>query len=234
MRYPDKVILLAGNREASINRFHIELNPKYIRERLLNGGVPRWLLSRPHKTPCDYVKSHMETNNKTSDKRTDIEAYVNWLSIETCQIIYLKWMLEQSMGCPHTFSYHAQQLANKFKRSIHDISEVAVLESVLEQTSPNGLIGEYLKQTQIGVIIPNTGILVVHGGLTPDNIGRIPTMQPTDPIINDARSWINQFNIWYKLEVLKWAGSQPADLPLQLQPASSPLEGFTIRLNIDL
>ena len=89
-RHKDRVILLVGNREASKTRFFVELNPKYIRERLIKGGAPFWLTSNPHQVPIDYVKKHMQSRMQPFDKLSDIEQYVESLNIEECQLIYLK------------------------------------------------------------------------------------------------------------------------------------------------
>ncbi|KTD43675.1 metallophosphoesterase [Legionella quateirensis] len=229
-RYSDRVILLVGNRESSKTRFFVELNPKYIRERLIKGSAPFWLLSAPHQLPIDYVKKHMEANHKSTDTLEDIEHYVNCLDIEECQLIYLKWMLEQNLGCPNTFYYHQQHLATEKGCSITDISDYMVLRSILEQNSPKGLIGEYIQQTQLAAIIPQAGIFAVHGGLTEENIGRLPSMQPSDPIIEDMHSWIDQFNIWYKTEVTRWADLNVENMLLDLRPARSPLDTFSIRV----
>ena len=229
-RNQDRVILLVGNREASKTRFLVELNPRYIRERLVRGGAPFWLTSGPHQLPVDYVKKHMELSQKAVNNLTDIEQHVESLDIEECQLIYLKWMLEQNLGCPHTFEYHRQQLAEKLDCKVMDISDSMILKSIMEQTSPTGIVGEYIKQTQIAALIPEAGILAVHGGLTPENIGRLPAMLPTDPPIRDLQTWITQFNSWYKAEVAKWANLKHDEQTLELQPARSTLDTFSIRV----
>lgn len=229
-RNSDRVFLLAGNREASKSRFFVELNPRHIRQRLLHGGVPFWLLSGPHQTPLDYLKKNMVEKNLPVDNFTDIESFVDTLTTESCQLIYVKWMLEQNLGCPHTFNYQRQYLAEKLKRSLHDVSDSDVLNCILEQNSPQGTMGEYLRHTQIAAIIPNSGILAVHGGFTPENIGRIPTMPAGAPIIRDVHSWIDQFNQWFKEEVIKWSQLTHDEMPLVLQPARSTLDTFSLRV----
>lgn len=232
-RHSEQVLLLVGNREASKTRIYTETDPKYIRERLLQGGVPHWLEARPHKRPLDYVKNDMLVRGQSFEQPNRIDDYVRKLSTEECQLLYLKWMFEQNMGCPHTLTYYAQQLAQVQQRSVRDVSEHEVVQYVIKQASPTGLMGEYLQQTQIAAILPDTGILAVHGGLTSANIGRLPVMQKTDPMIRDARSWIEQFNAWYRLQVMQWAKSKPNQSPLQLQPARSTLDSFAVRIPAD-
>ena len=134
MRHQNQVILLVGNREASKTRFYVELNPKYIRERLLKGGAPFWLVNP--KLPIDYLKQHMNDKGIDSINLPDIENYVESLDIEKCQLIYLKWMLEQNLGCPQTFGFQAQQLADTLDIDLKEISDSMVLKSIMEQSSP--------------------------------------------------------------------------------------------------
>src|SRR3990167_6287274 len=129
LRHPERVFLLVGNREASKARFYIELNPKHIRQRLVEGSAPFWLLNGPHQLPIDYVKKHM---NIKGDAKLDLQTitdFIDSLSIKKCQLIYLKWMLEQNLGCLHTFEYHAQQLAKKRGCDRNTMHDEAVLDS---------------------------------------------------------------------------------------------------------
>ena len=91
-------------------------------------------------------------------------------------------------------------------------------------------MGEYIKQTQIAAIIPEAGILAVHGGLTPENMGRLPTMELIESPMMDLHSWIAKFNEWYALEVARWAALKQDELSLQLNPARSTLDTFSIRV----
>lgn len=229
-RHADRVFLLVGNREASKSRFHVELNPKHIRKRLVHGSAPFWLLSGPHQLPIDYVKKQMQTAQIQTPNLADIERYVDALSIEQCQVLYLKWMLEQNLGCPHTFEYHKQYLAEKHQCTVNQITEYMVLQSIMEQNSPHGIMGEYLRHTQIAAIIPEAGIIAVHGGFTEENIGRLPTMPIDAPRMPNLHDWIDEFNAWYKIEVDKWSKLTHDNLPLTLEPARSTLDTFSIRV----
>lgn len=229
-RYPERVFLLVGNREASKTRFHVELNPRHIRQRLLNGSAPFWLLNSPHQLPVDYVKKHMNSDTPEEPDAKEIDQYVNDLTTEECQLIYLKWMLEQNLGCPHTFEYHAHQLADKQGCERTDITDGMVLTSIMKQNSPTGLMGQYLAQTQMVALIPDTGIMAIHGGLTPENIGRLPSMKPEESRIDCAHTWINKLNTWYGQAVTEWLSIEQENLPLELQPARTKLDTFSERV----
>lgn len=229
-RNPERVILLVGNREASKTRFHVELNPKHIRQRLLHGSVPFWLLSGPHQFPIEYVKKHVLIKTSEQPDTMDLADYVESLSVQECQLIYLKWMLEQNLGCPHTFDYHAQQLASLRGCDRSQINDYMVLSSIMEQNAPNGLMGQYLAQTQMAAIIPGTGIMAVHGGLTPENIGRVPSMKRDAPKMDNVHDWIDAINCWYAQAVQEWLSIDQNELPLELHPARTKLDTFSERI----
>ena len=198
-RYPQQVHLLVGNREIKQTRFSIELAAETIRERLLKTPQPYWI-SQP-TTPMDYVKTAMRTAGMIDPGSDAIEQFINQLSVEKCQLLYLHWMLEKTMGCPHTFRFRREELVEKFKRPIPDED---VLRNFLKETSPTGLMGEYLQLADVGVILPNTGVMAVHGGLTSNNIGRVPDMQPGAAPIQNAYEWIAALNRWYHKEIESW------------------------------
>jgi hypothetical protein len=54
--------------------------------------------------------------------------------------------------------------------------------------------------------------MVVHGGLTAENVGRIPGMRPEDPLIQNAGDWLQQFNQWYKAQIKEWIAYTPNEL----------------------
>jgi hypothetical protein len=214
-RYPDKVNLIVGNREVTKNRY-LELAPELIRERILHSAPPFWLLPQQHTAPLDYAKISMIAEGK----HDNIEKYINSLSISQCQLIYLKWMLEKTMGCPHTFRYRREELTQLLKRNILDEE---VLQSFIRATSPNGIMGEYLQLAEVGVIVPNTNVLAVHGGITEANVGRVPE---SNDIIPDAKKWISTSNNWYQEQIKKWINYKPIKLTppahTELDKASLP------------
>lgn len=219
-RHPEQVFLLVGNRDVTKNRFKIELDAGLIRTRLLNSQAPRWLPQHP-TVPLDYVNQAMVTQKYVGS----VVDYVNALSTEQCQLIYLKWMLEKTMGCPHSFRYRKEELERAHPNSI--ITDIMVLHSFIKESSLDGINGQYLQQAQVGVIIPNTGVLAVHGGLQPDNIGRIPGMSAHENPINDARVWIATFNNWYKKQIQNWIDYQAIELT---EPAFTALDDCVLPL----
>lgn len=219
-RYPEQVYLLVGNRDITKNRFKIELDSEQIRSRLLNSQTPRWLPHNP-TLPLDYVNEEMKTQKYSGS----VIEFVNSLSIEQSQLIYLKWMLEKTMGCPHGFRYRKEELERTHPNSI--VTDTMVLHSFIKESSPEGVNGKYLQEAQVGVIIPNTGVLAVHGGLQADNIGRVPGMSNNDKSIPDGRAWIAKFNNWYKKQITNWIDYRATDLT---EPAFTALDECVLPL----
>jgi Calcineurin-like phosphoesterase len=197
-RHPHNVALLVGNREIKNNRFKIELAPSLIRQRLIKTKPPRWLAANQQSVPLDALKSKIIFKD---DKH--IHDYVESLTIEECQLLYLHWMLDKNMGCPGTFQYRREELQRQHVSAA--VTDLEVLQSFIKETSPTGLMGEYLKLGQMGVIVPNTRVLAVHGGLTPLNIGRTPGMPVNAKPIADARLWIDELNAWYAKQIQSWS-----------------------------
>jgi hypothetical protein len=216
-KHPDNVILLAGNRDITKNRMKIELDPALIRSRLMHSASPRWLSVDKPTVPRDYVINLMQERGVAHQLTQEmISHFINSLSLEQCQLIYLQWMLEKTMGCPKTFHYRREELARILNRE--DITDEEVLHNFIFETSPEGVSGNYLKLAQIAAIIPNTGVLVIHGGLTPTSIGRIPE---NSHYFEDVHVWINAFNQWYGKQIENWVDFDASSLTI---PACTALD----------
>lgn len=216
-KHPENVILLAGNRDITKNRMKIELDPAQIRNRLMHSAAPRWLPVDKPTFPRDYVVNLMrEKGVAHSLTEEGISGFINTLSLEQCQLIYLHWMLEKTMGCPNTFRYRREELA----RVLHqpDVTDEEVLHNFIFETSPEGVSGKYLQLAQIAAIIPNTNVLVVHGGLTPTSIGRIPD---NPQYFDELPVWIDAFNQWYRKQIEDWLHFDASSLTI---PACTALD----------
>ncbi|MES2212366.1 MAG: metallophosphoesterase [Pseudomonadota bacterium] len=138
-RYPDRVVLLAGNRDVNKLRFLSELRPEYIERTREHDVIVPWrqgILSFHEYLEQNPLQTHSLT------ERT---------------VAYLKWMLQYSMGAPHAFEFRAQEL------DTHD--PVAILNSFRASIAPGGILAFYLKHADLVKGIGNT--LFVHGALTP-------------------------------------------------------------------
>jgi hypothetical protein len=218
-KYPEQVTLLAGNRDIKNNRFKIELHPGLIRQRLLYSKPARWLPVDKQSVPKDYLKKYMVDKGLDKLEESLLVRYVGSLPVEECQLIYLHWMLETTMGSPNAFRYRREELMRRLKVSY--LPDAIVLKSFLRETAPAGLMGRYLQLSQLAVIVPDTRVMAVHGGITAANVGRVPGMQESAHIIRNARTWVEYLNEWYSRQIRHWMNFESAALT---EPACLPLD----------
>jgi len=183
-----------------------ELNPDFIRERLQFGEHPRWLTGRPTR-PSDYLKKNIAL-----------------MSVEECQLTYLHWMLEKTMGSPHAFRYVREEIQKEKKGVVTDFE---VLAKFLKESAPEGAMGQYLQHAELAVTFQKAGILILHGGLTPENIGRLPDGDVNAPPLQTVSVWVDRLNEWYKKELNQWINSPGTQ---SLQPADSALDDLALPL----
>ena len=223
---PDRVTLIAGNRDIKCRRFTYELNTMSDR-RLLYGAATFW---NPDMPPRQYVIRQMQAEQNAANSETDIKNYVMSLGIEACQTLYLKWMLHETMGCgsfhnkPTTFEYRRMELAAIAKQSAEEITDDMVTKSFIDSMMPSGYLNAYLKQAQLAHIIGET--LFIHGAINIENMGYVPGMSDTDARITDAREWIQQLNDWYSSQIREWL-AVPVEEGLHA-PGHKPLDKYVV------
>ncbi|MFA6303493.1 MAG: metallophosphoesterase [Legionella sp.] len=225
--HPDKVTLLAGNREIKFLRLTDELHSD-IRQRLLNGPAAFW---NEKVKPLNYLLKHMLVEKKAPSCFHDIESYVEKMSELECQTIYLKWMLFETMGCgsfqnlPNTFEHRRSELAATSGVTAESISDGAVTSSFIESVAPDGVVTQYLKHAQLGEIVGDT--LFIHGAITSSGIGYVPGIHDTNlNRCEDAREWIESLNYWYKDQINTWI--QNPTVTSILPPGHRALEQYIL------
>ncbi|AHE68086.1 metallophosphoesterase [Legionella oakridgensis] len=224
--HPTQVHLLAGNREIKCRRFTYELAPDKIRERLLSGPAAFWRTEMP---PQRYVIQHMQQANPTASAE-EVERYVSKLSTEQCQTLYLKWMLNETMGCgpfkgkPDTFEYRRMELAEISEQSAEQISDEMVTQSFIDSVAPTGVISNYLRNAQLGVVLGET--LFLHGAVTPANIGYVPGLSESGTRIDNAKEWVEALNAWYKAQIEDWE-KNPVEKKMS-PPGHKPLDRYVL------
>ena len=225
-KHPLNVSLIAGNREIKCRRFTYELSAN-IQQRLLHGVPAFW---NPKSLPRHYAMQQMLTETKGAASNNALERYVLSKSDEECQTLYLKWMLNETMGCgpfqnkPNTFEYRRMELAQIAGQPTINIVDEKVTQSFIHSVSPGGVIREYLKLAQLGDVIGET--LFIHGAVTLENMGFVPGMLESQTRITDAKEWIETLNDWYSNQIKEWL-MHPADLKLQA-PGQKPLDKYVL------
>ena len=223
---PNRVHLIVGNREAKMTRLWEEMRcPRTVRSRLCSDMTVFWENKQP---PSRYMSAHINEIGSTQS----IQDYVASLSDETCQSLYLRWMLTYTMGCGliqdksvDTFELYRQELCDLTRLPLSRITDEDVTAFLLQQVQPGGVFYDYLSK---GVLCHRIGdTLFVHGAIPEAGIGYIPGRPHTARALDmPLDQWIEGLNGWFKKEVKKWKRSEslPADVP----PGDSPLMKYLV------
>lgn len=168
--YPDRVHLLVGNRDANKLRFASEL-------------VSAETLSPPYWTPAD--------------KRTNYEQFLEKHSLTDSKPSRLRWMLTETMGSDTTFATRKDELQQLGKENSDDDVVQSFLDSI-DPSKENNFMYQYLQNGCLIVRLGNT--LIVHGGLSSRNIGRVPG----DDQVHDVDSWTTKLNAWMQSQLQEY------------------------------
>lgn len=226
-KYPKQVILIAGKHEIKSRRFTDELDPKSIRQRLIDGPAPFW---NPDATPRKYLLNSMKKQHIQVNSLKDLEYYLKDQNTEDCQTLYLKWMLEETMGCgshhnkPSTFEYRRQELTLLKMKAVQKVSDQEVTQSFIDSVAPGGMITRYLKNAKLGAIKDDT--LFIHGAVTLDNMGFVPGMPEDVNRISCAKEWIDSLNSWYRDQINHWI-NHPTENEFHV-PGQSELDHYVL------
>ncbi|MFA6409660.1 MAG: metallophosphoesterase [Gammaproteobacteria bacterium] len=231
LKYPERVILLAGNRDINKTRFTYELDPLFIRERFLIQNYGQDMIPKPKVLLVDYLKDFIckqgwiyDNENKDNFLFTTYRKFLASSSDQICQIIYLKWMLTETMGCgptgsnPGTFELRRQDLLRtRVTKTTNPIPDVEVLDSFLNSVSKEGSVTKFLHCSQIGTVIGET--LFVHGAITNTNLGALPPLWTAATTIN-INTWMIKLNSWYHACITDWINN-----PKHINPVMSCAHG---------
>ncbi|MAZ44539.1 MAG: hypothetical protein CMF48_05150 [Legionellales bacterium] len=167
-KYPERVTLIAGNRDLNKIRIKQELTESfidYVFEALRkNPGVePRWLEPNSKRFFQNFLKSDENRGwiKEVIGGRVDceVEDYWNTLSTQQKQLLYLRWSLAKNLNSPKCFENRQGELHRRGLPS----SQWDALESFLNEGSD--LHYRYLKLGVLAHSVAN--VTFVHGGLTP-------------------------------------------------------------------
>ncbi|KAL0591336.1 hypothetical protein ABG067_001367 [Albugo candida] len=209
--YPDRVILLAGNRD--INKMRLiselvdnrEMNLNYMAKEILEG--PIWV-------PADKrlsLRSYLERQSKIHHSEQGLDAS-QWtpkdLEGVNTKVNRLKWMLNYTMGSQGDFDRRRQELAEMNEKAPHLISDEQVLQSYLESVSPNGIIRQYLSLAQLAFICKES--LFVHGGIVNgenNNNNSFSALEFTPQglkTFSSIHAWAQALNDWNRAQITDW------------------------------
>ena len=206
-KYPDRVILIQGNRDANKLRFIWELSPAAL---ALNHDESKLSLDRFRLSSWEGAFSKFVSTDALAQVDGVHTAYQHGASPTNDGILKMKWMLKDTMGCPTTFQ--------DLKSEMAPAPDSTVFGTFRGLVSPHGLLANYLRQSQLAHIDEETGTLFVHGGVSLENFGTIPESRVgrgDSHKMAEVRAWITALNQWSQERIAQGlAGDFEGALPL--------------------
>lgn len=179
---PEQVTLLLGNRDVN----------KLLVYNLINDSrsqPPREALRRHYISYLNGQGMKLEPDMPLSK----LHRIVAPIDDETLR---LKVVLN-SMNAANAFEYIREELATISGKSF--ISDGQVYRHFMDSIEKGGAFYEYLKMGDVVKIIDGT--LYTHGGVSNENIGKIPGRATR---ITDLNQWSERLNKWAKREIISW------------------------------
>jgi hypothetical protein len=189
--YPDRVVFIIGNRDATKLRFPSELSENYRDEKAFikkYDNFPYWVKREARITLKQYLKDN-DCNLNIKNR--------------------LKYILKHTMGCKDDcFERRRRELSIILKKNIDNVRDEDVVSSFLNSVMPvpenvkNSNDNYMLKYLMNGKIAHTFGKhIFVHGSINENNIGHIPKSKKKVENIND---WVNKLNEWFHKELKEY------------------------------
>jgi hypothetical protein len=179
---PDRVYLIAGNRDVNKLRLPMELSAIAMREepRVRCEDWRSWLATQLGVGPTDQLLAR--------DTRG----------------LRLRWILKRTMGAPDAYELRQKEL--ELASLAHD--DQAIVDSFLTDLAPGGRFRRFLEYSCLMHRVGNT--LYTHAGLTKENLEQVPGSGPErdlDSWIGHLNRWyLDQLAQW-KADNANWAGA---------------------------
>jgi hypothetical protein len=191
-RYPDRVVLLVGNRDLNKLRLTAELSQQDMERSIDEIPPPHWdpkaptlrqHLERVAAAASVATKSESDdTANTTTSTTTTVSTGLEQFNT---RVERLKYMLLHTLGCAETFEFRRQELAlmrtdplqssSNNNNSLLGITDDEVLDSFLHEVEyPNGSLRQYLEHANVVAVIGNT--LFAHGAVDVDTARFVPQL----------------------------------------------------------
>jgi hypothetical protein len=178
-REPDRVHLIAGNRDLNKLRFAAELAASDLARPATTIPRPHWNSSAP--LLAEYLATHGLEDSRTSR---------------------LRYYLEHTLGCPQTFEGRRTEIAVLNHRL--SVTDGQVTDSLASDAQPGGILWDYLCLAQIAAIPGGGNTIFVHGALDANAIGLVPAdetrfclpeaPQPMRRVEGGVHAWVSEMN----------------------------------------
>lgn len=126
----------------------------------------------------------------------------------------LRWIFGNTMGAKEAFEQRRAELL----RCGVSADDEAVVESFLQDLSPQGELTRYLAACQLAFRAGKT--LFVHGSVTEENLGRVPGREQ---VIDGVDAWVDALNAWYRDQMALY---QRSELTAAGEAAWTPLVAY--------
>ena len=175
---PDRVFLLAGNRD--LNKFR------------LTSELSQSDMARP---PSSIPGPHWDKKAPT------LQEFLASSGLEDSRVSRLRYYLMHTFGCPNTFDARRREIAILNGCAEDGVTDEAVVESMIGDVQPGGALREYMEHAQIACILGCT--IFVHGALdsysirhVPDDATRFtnPSEPPKTRYVEGVREWVAEMN----------------------------------------
>lgn len=185
-RHPEHVFLLLGNRDINKMRFSSELNLDV--------------------APAACFRAWWD------DKAPSYAEYLDAGRLTDSVEQRLRWMLQHTLGCPHTFELRRTELSELSGGAVSDADVVqSFLDGVLRE---DGFYYAYLQRGQLALKLGDA--LFVHGATDPRGLGWVPDLSvafvanaPEDvkgTEVPDLDEWVRQLNAFKTRALSEWRG----------------------------
>eukprot|EP00966_Prymnesium_polylepis_P267254 6173728-Prymnesium_polylepis.1 len=209
-KYPDRVVLLLGNRDLNKLRMTSELHTssKYFGRELVADVVwpAPWVPAAKRVTPELFLRRLLAKQLECDPEEVPAE------DVDAADTLpnRLRWMYKETMGADGEFDrqWAEQALLQGVQREA--LSEVQVAQAIVRSVCPGGWLRDLVTVGQLGFIHRDT--LFVHGGLAGgpwqgsadgvDCFGYIPGR--AERMVDDARQWIHALNEWKQAQLAEW------------------------------
>jgi hypothetical protein len=209
--YPDRVVLLLGNRDINKMRFTSELHSDEIAA-VHDVPGPFWVDADQRVPPLDFVK---QAAAKAEGLQSIDQVDAPMLERYNTKANRLRWMLKDTMGADGEFEFRRTEL--RLLGGSDEVSDDDVVRSFEESVGvgDENWMRQYLELGQMAWL--HRSSLFVHGGVvacTGDKasgvtetscIGHVPGRALLE--VNDRatlQTWVDELNAWAALQIESW------------------------------
>jgi len=182
---PDRVVLIAGNRDVNKLRLPLELS---------TAALDRDPIDLPEDWRAAVDQEVVAAGQRATPADVTADDRRRW----TTQPRRLRWIFRRTMGAAEAFELRRRELT----QASRETGDEAVVASFLEDLGPGGRFRRFLEASCLLHRVGNT--LYTHAGLTEENLGVVPGRGRAGSV----DEWIAAINAWYLTQLAQWRDGQ--------------------------